>query len=358
MHKGSAMNIYASKAYLVVTFIALSMLALAIINIPHLKLGVEFRGGSLAISDMNSSIDTASLEKDLLANGFADAKILQYKTAVGYRLELEVPLSEEVARAESLNNQIASLMDEYSKSSASDRDNTKLEQAKELLNEMLTMASSNKTATTPAEVLELSQETLNKIRKNYESRLSSILSSYVGIFSIETVTPVLSSSFMEKVKVAAFTSAFLAIVFVFFVFREFAPSMAVIIGALSDIVISLGAMAIFNIPLTLASFAALLMLIGYSLDTDVLLTMRVVKRKDGTKADRAWDALKTGSTMTLTGLLSFSILFLIALFLRIPLYYQIGAVAIAGLVGDLFATWGINAVLLLHATGRKGGVKL
>ena len=33
--------------------------------------------------------------------------------------------------------------------------------------------------------------------------------------------------------------------------------------------------------------------------------------------------------------------------MRITTYYDISAVALAGLIGDLFATWGINAVTML-----------
>ena len=135
-------------------------------------------------------------------------------------------------------------------------------------------------------------------------------------------------------------------------FRVVVPSAAVIIGATCDIIIALGAMGLFGIPLTLPSFAALLMLVGYSLDTDILLTMRMLKRR-GDPRDKAHDAMKTGLTMSLTAIIAFATLFALAYFTHIRTYYEISAVALAGLVGDMIATWGINAVMLLWYVEKK-----
>jgi preprotein translocase subunit SecF len=113
-------------------------------------------------------------------------------------------------------------------------------------------------------------------------------------------------------------------------------------------------MGLFGIPLTLPSFAALMMLIGYSLDTDILLTTRILKRK-GDPRENAYDAMKTGLTMSGTGMIAFGALFALSLMTHIPTYFEISAVALAGLVGDMFATWGINAVMILHYKLKRGG---
>ena len=139
---------------------------------------------------------------------------------------------------------------------------------------------------------------------------------------------------------------------VFFFFRSIVPSIAVLTGALSDVTIAMGAMGLFGIPLTLQSFAALLMLIGFSLDTDILLTTRMLKRK-GNPRDNAYDAMKTGMTMSVMAIVAFSALFILAMLTHISTYYEISAVAIAGLVGDVFATWGINGVIVLYFTEKK-----
>jgi len=101
------------------------------------------------------------------------------------------------------------------------------------------------------------------------------------------------------------------------------------------------------------------MLVGFSLDTDVLLTMRVLKRTEGTPADRAYHAMQTGLTMSLSAMVAFGALFVMALMTHIPIYYEISAVVLCGLVGDVIATWCFNAVIILHylEEQHKKGVK-
>ena len=66
---------------------------------------------------------------------------------------------------------------------------------------------------------------------------------------------------------------------VFIAFRSFVPSVAIVLSAFSDIVITAAIMNVIGIPLTLSTTAALLMLVGYSVDSDVLLTTRLSKRQ-------------------------------------------------------------------------------
>ena len=162
----------------------------------------------------------------------------------------------------------------------------------------------------------------------------------------------MSERFIEKASSAVLYSAIISVILVFILFRSMVPSIAVVVGAASDILIALGGMGLFGIPFTLPALAALLMLIGFSLDTDILLTMRVLKRS-GDPRENAFDAMKTGMTMSVAAIVAFAVLFLLASFTHIATYYEISSVALAGLVGDLFATWGINAVIILFYLERK-----
>jgi preprotein translocase subunit SecF len=65
--------------------------------------------------------------------------------------------------------------------------------------------------------------------------------------------------------------------------------------------------------------------------------------------------MKTGLTMSIMAIIAFSALFLLASVTHIPIYYEISAVALAGLVGDTFATWGINGVIILHYVEKRRG---
>lgn len=168
------------------------------------------------------------------------------------------------------------------------------------------------------------------------------------IISFQSVGALLSAQALNQVYYAiAFAFIFMAIT-VFIVFRNFVPSMAVILAALSDIIIALGGMAIFGIPLSVASVGAILMLIGYSVDTDILLTTRILKRREGTINERALDAMKTGFTMAAAAIGSMVTLYLVVVFL-IPYASTLGQIAsvlIIGLVADVLATWLMNLGIL------------
>jgi len=186
-------------------------------------------------------------------------------------------------------------------------------------------------------------------------KLSAALKGTGTITSYRSVGPVLSSESMTQVYYAlAFAFIFMSIT-VFIIFRNFVPSMAVILAALCDIIIAVGGMSLFGIPLSIASVGALLMLIGYSVDTDILLTTRILKRKEGTVTERAIDAMKTGLTMAAAAIGSMAALYLVVVFL-IPAAQtlaDIAAVLIIGLVADVLATWLMNLGILRWYTEAR-----
>lgn len=186
--------------------------------------------------------------------------------------------------------------------------------------------------------------------------LTSVLEGTGTITSYRSVGPILGEESLTQVYYAlAFAFIFMSIT-VFIIFRDFVPSIAVILAALSDIIIAIGGMSLFGIPLSVASVGAILMLIGYSVDTDILLTTRILKRKEGTVTQRAVDAMKTGLTMAAAAIGSMAALYLVVVFL-IPAAQtlaDIAAVLIIGLVADVLATWLMNlGILRWYLEARK-----
>jgi len=100
-----------------------------------------------------------------------------------------------------------------------------------------------------------------------------------------------------------------------------------------------------GIKVSTAGIVAFLMLIGYSVDTDILLTTRMLKRKEGTLNKRIYAAFKTGITMTLTSLLAMLIAFLMVKSFSAVLA-QIFLVLVIGLAFDLLNTWITNVSIL------------
>jgi preprotein translocase subunit SecF len=142
-------------------------------------------------------------------------------------------------------------------------------------------------------------------------------------------------------------------VVVFIAFRTFIPSLAVVLSAFSDIVISAAFMDALGITLSLGTTAALLMLIGYSVDSDILLTTRLLKRK-GKVNEKLEGAFHTGFIMTTTTLTAVAAMFIVSAFAQIIIIREISTVLLIGLIVDLMNTWLLNAGLLKWYVLRGG----
>ncbi|RLM56500.1 protein translocase subunit SecF [Halobellus sp. Atlit-31R] len=134
-------------------------------------------------------------------------------------------------------------------------------------------------------------------------------------------------------------------VLVFAMFRVFVPSVAVVISAFSDIVIPLALMNVLGIELSLGTVAALLMLIGYSVDSDILLNNHILRRS-GDFYESTYRAMRTGVTMTLTSITAMIVMTITATLFGIQLLAAIGTVLVFGLAADLMNTYLLNLSLL------------
>jgi preprotein translocase subunit SecF len=131
----------------------------------------------------------------------------------------------------------------------------------------------------------------------------------------------------------------------FALFRTFVPSVAIIVSAFSDLMIPLAVMNLVGIPLSLGTVAALLMLIGYSVDSDILLNNHILRRS-GEFYDSTNRAMHTGVTMTLTSMAAMAVMALVATLFQIDLLASIGFVLFVGLGADLMNTYMLNLSLL------------
>ncbi|WP_135303815.1 protein translocase subunit SecF [Haloarcula amylovorans] len=128
-------------------------------------------------------------------------------------------------------------------------------------------------------------------------------------------------------------------------FRTFVPSIAIVLSAFSDIVIPVAVMNLVDIKLSLGTVAALLMLIGYSVDSDILLNNHVLRRSGGFY-ESTYRAMRTGVTMTLTSIAAMAVMAVAATLFGIDLMASIGLVLVLGLSADLMNTYMLNVTLL------------
>ncbi len=204
-------------------------------------------------------------------------------------------------------------------------------------------------------IVEFSSESGNttEISGTIKEKLASLLGVNTKDVNTQEIGPSVGKMFWDSsIRALIFAFLFMGAV-VFLTFREIAPSTYVISAAILDVLYALLGMAIFRIPLSLATMAALLMLIGYSVDTDILLTNRVVKRKEGDVDSRIASAMKTGLTMTGTTITALFVMTVAAWVLHTQVLVWIGAALLFGLVGDLISTWLMNAVILKWWVTRK-----
>lgn len=356
--------------YKLLIALPLALVLLSLFFIPQIKMGVDFKGGTLVTMQTASGVDEAALSAALEAKGYSVSSAKSLPKPKGYEVEVEIERDESLTRAEELKTSFFEKIDEVSRlesdlavaNGSADAVN-KYAKARQEINDIadgiFKIAASSRNAADIESVNELKQkvgEDYRLIIDGYSEKLSSELSTLVEFesASFNEVSASLSAKFIEKAFTVVIYSTIIVSIVVFLIFRTFIPSIAVLLGAACDVIIALGAMGLFGIPFTLASFAALLMLVGFSLDTDVLLTMRVIKRREGTAHERAYDTMKTGITMSMALMLSFLCLFILASLTHINTYYEISAVAIAGLLGDLVATWFLNAVIVLWYLDRGG----
>lgn len=163
--------------------------------------------------------------------------------------------------------------------------------------------------------------------------------------SVEFTGSSLSSAFYSQLRLAIIVSFILMAIVVFIIFRTFVPSLAVVLSAFADITMTLALVDFLGWKISSAGIVAFLMLIGYSVDTDIMLTSRLLKRKEDALNPRLYSAFKTGITMTLTSLAAVIVALIITSGFS-DVLQQIFSILVIGLSFDIFNTWITNAGIL------------
>lgn len=195
--------------------------------------------------------------------------------------------------------------------------------------------------------------------KDDVEKTKSVLENYLGYkldennSSFEFIGSTLGESFYKQLITAILFAFLFMSLTVFIIFRNFVPSLAVIISAFADIIMTLAVVDILGIKISSGGIVAFLMLIGYSVDTDILLTNRLLKRSEGSINEKLLGAFKTGITMTLTSLLA--IIFALVISTSFSgLLTQIFTVLAIGLGFDIMNTWITNASILKWHLEKNG----
>ncbi len=201
-------------------------------------------------------------------------------------------------------------------------------------------------------------ETIILANNNFNNSLVNLVKSELKLgeearIQTREISATLGKDFVKSsitVGIIAFT--LLTIVILLF-FREIIPSGLIIFAAIFDILVGLAGMALIGLPLGLTTIPALLMLIGYSVDTDILLSTKLLKHRTTDPYTAANDSMKTGLTMTITTLATVLVMMVVAYFTQMLVVLEIAVILFFGLLGDLISTWFFNASALISYVKHK-----
>ncbi|MFC7071970.1 protein translocase subunit SecF [Halovenus rubra] len=180
------------------------------------------------------------------------------------------------------------------------------------------------------------------------AQLESVITDEYGdnaIQSIDTRSATFGSDTQQEALLGIIIAFVGMSVLVAAMFRALIPSVAVVASAFSDIVVPVALMNVFGIKLSLGAVAALLMIIGYSVDSDILLNNHVLRRR-GDFYESAYQAMRTGISMTLTSLAAMTTMGIVSYYFGIDLLPEVALILVFGLATDLMNTYLLNMSLL------------
>ena len=198
-------------------------------------------------------------------------------------------------------------------------------------------------------VVEVGDEVGDELKKLIEENIGIPLNE--KNFSIEVVSSSLGESFYQGLLKAVLFSFVLMGIVIFVAFRSFVPSAAVLLSAFLDIIFPLAIIELAGIKVNAAGIAAFLLVIGYSVDTDILLTTKVLKRKEGNLYERIVDSAKTGLTMTMATVAALSIAYFITTSFVLK---QMFLIIVIALLVDIISTYFMNSGILIWYCKRRG----
>src|SRR3989338_7440705 len=345
-------NVYDGN-YLLLLFVPLALFAVFGYLATQVSLGIELQGGALVSLQLphDASVEGLgdSLEKEF---NLGDAQVDKVQSPLGTGVLIKFSEDPVLATASTQMGQVQSAFSSGGEVSV-EKITTTIESLAPYLEpgdkqDFLGQLQQSQ----GRQALDVGYAALASAKKNFDTRLTAFLAGKLGVksfdsISFRTIGPSLGKTLFEQAKLAALTALVFLLSLVFYFFRTWLPTLAIVLAVLFDVLTALAGMAVFKIPLTLASLSAMLMIVGYSVDTDVLLTTRILKRHESTHRQRAFDAMITGITITSTAFAASAVLFTVAHFTQMTLVTEIASVILFGLFGGLIAPWFMNAPILL-----------
>lgn len=315
---------------------------------PGVTLGLDFVGGTRVIVNTDALNDQSV--SALLTNtlNLPEVKVTSVSSPFGNSTRIEYAEPKNISDARVLLDEAI-----VNKDSSPDL-------AKQKLSSALQILEKNPDSDDVTDLITQTAQAINEESQRISTQVRETLISSFNLpadtpFTTEEVAPTVGKDFLLNALQVAIASIILLTIVVFIFFRELVPSLAIVEAALFDMLTAVALSTLFGFSFTLSTVASLLMLVGFSVDTDVLLTTRVLKRKDKDVLARSNDTLQTGLTVSATVMGAMLAMLIVSYFAQISIIFEISAVVLFGMVGDLIATWLTNAPILLWYWEKKHG---
>jgi len=334
------------KKMMIVPILMLIPLLFLILVFPGVSQGTDLTGGNVIIVRSESAMTDAQIKEALAEFSLPELKVSTIASPTGFGAWISYSKDPKVTQVEDLLSKAETSIDNDAESIAFSNS------ALAVLGKPEDQFANSKLALIAA------QDALAAYKEDFSQKLQDTLTAKLSLgenaeFQKREVSPTLGAATMQSAAMIILVGFALIIVIVFISFRQLVPSAAIIQAMIFDVIAGVAGMALLNIPLSLTTLPALLMLIGYSVDTDIMLTSRVLKGKDGTPASRASSSVLTGLTMSGTTIVALLAMLIISYFYQIEVIYQISAILVFGLIGDIISTWLMNGPILLWFMEKK-----
>jgi len=129
---------------------------------------------------------------------------------------------------------------------------------------------------------------------------------------------------------------------ILYYFRSVVPALSITLSTIADVVVVVGMLNLLGVSLSVASIGALLMLVGLSTDSDILLATNIIKNKDAGMIDRLKKSLLTALTISLSAITVSVVMLVLS---NIDLIRSIALILMIGSISDLLNTFILSAGL-------------
>lgn len=190
---------------------------------------------------------------------------------------------------------------------------------------------------------EIPHEEILKLIKNSEIEIKEHSIQYVG--------PELGAAFFTQVFYLLTIAYVLIFAANYFIYRKLIIAITIILSSIADIIYVIGVTTLLNIPISFAGFTSLLLVIAYTIDTNILLSTKILSEKLEEFYSVYKKTLITGATVSSGLILS---MIIVLLFSNSKLLNNIAIILLIGQIAELINTYLLNAGLIeVILVGKK-----